>query len=295
MIEGKAGRFALKRHFDTLPQMDKSLAIELLARNSDSHDIPFFTNHLNESEDPNTLCAVLNFLGVSQRHLAAAPNMLELLAHPDPNVRETALEACLSLDDEQTILSIVSLMGSENAEMRKIAIYTMGRINAEYFFDDLTKAMDDTCEHVRKTALQAIGYGLAQCEAKNNILILAISDEVREVRLSAVEILGENISPETLPTLLTALSDTDDWVKIRALEALGNHKIISAIPTIVEMMQNNATLVQLKILNTLALIGGDLAFQTLLNFMSHDNEEIQKAAQEAMATITNDLGATTNE
>jgi len=295
VLDGKAGRFALKRHFDALPQIDKVLAIEFLSISSDSHDIPFFDNHLNESEDPNILCAVLNFLGVSQRYLPAAPKMLELLAHPDPTVRENALEACLSLDDEQTVLSIVSLMNSDDAEMRRIAAYAMGRINAEYFLEELTKAMDDTYEHVRKTALQAIGYGLPPCEAKNNILMLAIFDEMREIRLSAVEILGENISPETIPTLLTALADTDDWVKIRALEALGKHEITSAIPTIVDMMENNTTLVQLKILETLALIGGDLAFQALLSFMAYDNAEIQQAAQEAMENITRDLGITTHE
>ena len=121
---------------------------------------------------------------------------------------------------------------------------------------------------------------------------LPISDEEREIRLSAVEILGEDVTPETIPALLTALGDTDDWVKIRALEALGGYKVTSAIPTIVEMMQNNETLVQLKIIHTLALIGGDLAFQALFGFMSCENVEIQQAAQEAIASITRDLGTT---
>ncbi len=290
-LEGKAGRFALKRHFESLPQVDKSRAIELLSLGSDSHDIPFFIHYLNESQDADILCAALTFLGSGQRYLPASPNMLELLSHSDPTVREAALEASLSLEDEQTVLSIVSLLNSENAEMRKIAVYTMGRINTEYFFDELTRALDDSCEYVRKTALQAIGYGLPPSEAKNNILILAISDDDREVRLSAVEMIGENVNEETIPALLIALSDSDDWVKIRALEALGGHKVVSAIPTIVEMMDNNTTLVQLKILNTLALIGGDIAFQALLSFLSYGSTEIQQAAQESIANITRELGA----
>lgn len=292
MLQGKAGRFALKRHFEMLTQIDKNRAIELLALGSDTHDIPFFIHYLDKSQDPIIICAALNFLGTNQRHLPVASNMLDFLKHANPTVREAALEACISLEDEQTVFHIVSLINDDSAEMRKVAVYTMGRINAGYFLEQLTRAMDDSCEFVRKTAIQGIGYGLPAGDTKNSILILAVSDIACEVRRIAVELLGANITPETTQALLTALGDSDDWVKMRALEALGEHRIKSAMPIIVEMMQNNSTLVQLEIINTLARFGDDLAFQTLLHFMSNGNQEIQQAAQEAIANITRDLGAT---
>lgn len=292
VLEGKAGRFALKRHFEILPPEDKSRTIELLSEGSDEHDIPFFVNHLASDMDPAILCASLNFVGVMQLHLPAAPQMLELLMHQDPTVRETALEACLALEDEETVMKIVSLIDSEDPEMRKIAVYTMGSVNAEYFIDELTRAMDDSSEQVRKTALQAIGYALPPCDAKNNVLMLAISDDSREVRLSAVEMLGENVTEATIPALLSSLADPDDWVKVRALEALGGYQVVEAIPHLVEMMHNNSELVQLNIINTLTQIGGDQAFQALMNFLSYDNAEIQEAAQEAITNLTRDLGVT---
>lgn len=292
MLEGKAGRFALKRHFEMLSQTDKNRAIELLSLGSDNHDIPFFIHYLDDSQDPIIICAALNFLGTNQRHLPVAENMLAFLKHANATVRDAALEACISLEDEQTVFHIVSLVNDNNAEMRKVAVYTMGRINAIYFLEQLTKAMDDSCESVRKTALQGIGYGLQSGDTKNSILILAVSDEAREVRRTAVEFLRDNITPETIPAILTALADSDDWVKMRALDALGEHQIKSALPIIIEMMQDSSTLVQLEIIKTIARFGNDLAFQTLLHFMSYDDSEVQQAAQEAIANITRDLGAT---
>lgn len=289
-LQGKGGRFVLKRHFEQMNSEDKKHAINLMATNSDEHDIPFFVNHLEHSQEPEVICAALRFLGVKQKHVESAPTMIKFLESEDQNIHDAALEACLALEDEETVLKITSYKDNERADLRKMAVYTMGYINAEFFFEDLAKAMDDSDSSVRKTAIEAIGYGLPESETKNKMLMFAMQDEDKEVRLNTVGIMSEQMNEELIPTLLTALSDTDDWVKMRALEVLGLYKIDSVVQTVIDMIPNSEKLVKLKIIETLALIGGDQAFQALLGLVDSDDSDIQHAAQVAMESITRELG-----
>lgn len=289
-LQGKGGRFVLKRHFEQMNSEDKKHAINLMATNSDEHDIPFFVNHLEHSQEPEVICAALRFLGVKQKHVESAPTMIKFLESEDQNIHDAALEACLALEDEETVLKITSYKDNERADLRKMAIYTMGYINAEFFFEDLAKAMDDSDSSVRKTAIEAIGYGLSESETKNKMLMFAMQDEDKEVRLNTVGIMSEQMNEELIPTLVTALSDTDDWVKMRALEVLGLYKIDSVVQTVIDMIPNSEKLVKLKIIETLALIGGDQAFQALLGLVDSDDSDIQHAAQVAMESITRELG-----
>ena len=289
-LQGKGGRFVLKRHFEQMNSEDKKHAINLMATNSDEHDIPFFVNHLEQSQEPEVICAALRFLGVKQKHVESAPTMVKFLESENQSIHDAALEACLALEDEETVLKITSYKDNERADLRKMAVYTMGYINAEFFFEDLAKAMDDSDSSVRKTAIEAIGYGLPQSETKNKMLMFAMQDEDKEVRLNTVGIMSEQMNEELIPTLVAALSDTDDWVKMRALEVLGLYKIDSVVQTVIDMIPNSEKLVKLKIIETLALIGGDQAFQALLGLVDSDDSDIQHAAQVAMESITRELG-----
>lgn len=289
-LSGKAGRYALKRHFDVLTTEDKEHSFTLLAQTSEEHDIPFFLNHMNIHEDSAILCAGLHFLGVQQKYLNAAPIMLEFLAHPSSQVRECALEACLALEDENTVLRVTSLATHDAPHMRQLAIHAMGHTNAEYFIEELKIAMTDSDEMVRKTAIASIGYGLPSSPLKDDIVQKAMNDSNREVRLNAIEILGEHVHDGNISILLNALTDSDDWVKMRTLDALGAYRITTAVPTIVEMMETSSILVQLKIIETMRAIGNEQAFQALMSFMVSSEPDIQQAAQESLAQLTNSAG-----
>jgi len=284
-VPGRSGKYALKRHFDTLPPAERPHAMELLSQFGDDRDIPFFVNHLKSTEDPLVLQCALLFLGTAMRHVESAPLMLELLNHPSDIVRETALTACLALEDEETVMAIVAHADSENVEMRRMAVYAMGQVNPEVFAEQLAVAVQDPDPDVRRTALEAIGRGWPLSPEKLEALAWCLKDENREVRQMVVEQLGNEVDAQVVPLLLEALEDSDDWVKIRAVEALGQNRVTDAVPALVSMMESSSLLVQLKIIEALGQIGGDIAFRSLLAFMSFDNAEVQSAAAEAVDYI----------
>ncbi len=289
-IPGRAGKYALKRHFDSLINEDRQQAMELLAQHGDDRDIPFFSNHIISTEDPLVLRPALHFLGNHMRHAPSAPRMIQLLGHESPIVRESALSACLALEDADTISAIVSFAGDINPAMRRMAAYTMGYADALAFAEQLAQALQDPAAEVRKVALEAIGYGWPVSEEKLSALAYALRDENREVRLIAVEQLGEYVDETVTPLLLDALSDPDDWVRVRAVEALGRNRVTEAAPSLVTLMEYPGVLVQLKIIEALSLIGGDIAFRALLALITHEDPEIRSAAAEAVARIRAEEG-----
>lgn len=284
-IEGRAGRYALKRHFDALPTAERERAMEVLARYGDDRDIPFFSNHMDTAEDPLVLKSTLEFLGNNMRHKESAPLMLALLHHPDPMVKTAALSACLALEDEDTVRNIVAYATDEDPDLRRMAVYTMGYVNAELFAEQLAQAVQDPVMEVRKVGLEAIGYGWPSSPEKISALEYCLRDENRDVRQVAVEFLGTYEGEGGEPLLLEALRDPDDWVRVRAVEALGQNRVASAVPELVTMMEGSNLLVQLKITEALGRIGGDMAFQALLGFMSYDSSEVQAAAAVAVDRI----------
>ena len=284
-IPGRAGKYALKRHFDNLHAEDRQHAMELLAQCGDDRDIPFFSNHLCSTEDPLVLRPALLFLGNNMRHVESAPRMLELLSHPSEIVKEAALGACLALEDEDTVKAIVARAADEDPVMRKMAVYTMGAVNPEVFAENLAQAVQDPSPEVRKVALEAVGFGWPHSPEKLSVLEYCLKDDNREVRLIAVEQLGNYVDENVVPLLLEALNDPDDWVRVRAVEALGQNRVTEAAPVLVSLMERVGLLVQLKIAEALGHIGGDVAFRALLGFMSYDSPEVQAAAAEAVAWI----------
>lgn len=284
-IPGRAGRFALKRHFESLKDEDRQHAMELLAMSGDEHDIAFFANHLSHAEDAMVLCSALQFLGATARHRESAARMVELLSHESDVVKDAALQACLALQDDDVVQAIVEHFVDENPVMRRMAVFTMGYVNAEFFAEQLAQAVQDPSGEVRKVALEAIGYGWEFSAEKLAALEYCLSDENREVRLIAVEQLGNFVDESVVPLLVAALNDPDDWVRVRAVEALGQNRVVVAVPALVSMMESSSLLVQLKITEALGHIGGDVAFRALLGFMSYDEPEVQAAAAEAVSWI----------
>ena len=284
-IEGRAGKYALKRHFDALPAEERQRAMEILARCGDDRDIPFFNNHMDTAEDAQVLRSALEFLGNNMRHRESAPRMLALLHHPDPAVKEAALSACLALEDEDTVRAIVAHAEDEDPDLRRMAVYTMGYVNAGLFAEQLARAVQDPVTEVRRVGLEAIGYGWPPSPEKLAALEFCLRDESRDVRQLAVELLGTYGEEGGESLLLEALHDPDDWVRVRAVEALGRNRVSSAVPELVTMMEHSNLLVQLKIAEALGQIGGDMAFQALLGFMSYESPEVQAAAAEAIDRI----------
>lgn len=280
----------LKDAFEQLDPDMQRVAAHHLAAIADHEDVPFFLDLLQNMQDPQIIREALSFLGGKAACVEAAPTLLAELDHPNDDVKEAALEACLALHNDEVNAYLTGMYHDGDSLRRIMAVYSMGQINPRNYLDSLEEALGDPIPDIRKLALEAIGTLCHEQPEKLDLLASALNDESSDVRLALVELAGEIGSDQAINILLEALGDSDSWVRIRAVESLGRYKVSSALPQLIGMLDNNDLLVTLKIIETLGMIGGKTAFRALLAMTGHEDPDVQRAVSEAIDHIREEQG-----
>ena len=256
-----------------------------LARIAGPDDAPFFLDILDRHTDGDVLKAALYFLGARMKTDQALDKLFGMLAHPYDDVKEAALEACISLHTPQTTERFKTLCKEDDHRLRAMAVYALGRQDLAASQPELRAALEDEHPYVRQVAVEAFGAP-GHCGGEYlPTLLPRLHDENRDVRVAVVTLLGNCNAPEALPHLLSTLDDQDDWVRIRAVEGLGHLKATAAVPHLVQMLDASSPMLTFKIIDTLGRIGGKTAFRALLDMIDHEDPEIQHVASEAVSSI----------
>ncbi len=248
----------------------------------------FFLEILDRHNDGHVLKGAMRFLGYKCKCGDPGGKLFAMLEHPYDDVKEVALDACVSVNDPQMSDKFKELFQSPEPIHRFMATYALGKLGALENIEEIRLALEDEVPDVRKVAIEALAPYCSELGDNFQLLLAKLSDEVREVRLAVVEALGNCHLPGVVESLLLALNDDDDWVRIRAVEALGERRESEAIPEIVPLLQYSNTLVALKAVEALGKIGGTVAFRALLDMVEHDDPELSEAAEVALARIKQD-------
>ncbi len=242
----------------------------------------FFVQILREHQDGDVLKAGLGFIGNRLQDEDSVFVLMGFLEHPWDDVKETALEAVLSIGGDKVLEHFQNMLTSREIIHRVMAVYAMGKLGAASSLESLSRALGDEAYEVRKIALEALGH---ICPEDRNVLPLvvqALQDENREVRRGVVELLDECPHPDTHFYLLKALEDPDEWVRVRVIEALGRNRVKEHIPEMLSIWERSSQLVKIKIVEALGSIGGQTAFRSLLDILDYGDPEIQDAAERAL-------------
>lgn len=245
----------------------------------------FFIKVLNEHEDGTVLKSAVYFLGEQLKLAEVVDRIFPLLDHQYDDVKEAALDACVAIGGDEVRARFREMAGSEEPIHRLMAVYGLGNLGAGDNLDILEHAIEDEIPDIRKVAVEALASGTADESVWRPLVLRRLSDENKDVRLTVIEIMGQNYDDEMIPHLLDALKDEDDWVKIRAMDALGAHGATEAASYMIEMLGNPNRFVVMKSIEALGNIGGPEAFNALLEVTNSDEYELVSAAEEAIAKI----------
>ena len=247
--------------------------------------VDFFLDVLGRHADGTVLKGALSFLGEKMHVAKAVDPIFGMLSHPYDDVKEAALEACVALGDENMAKRFKAMAKSEEPLERLMAIYALGKIDAQANLEEIKAALEDEIPDIRKVALEAVAHLCDPDHEGLQLLVSRLSDESREVRLAVVEQIGNCSMTEGTAYLVQALNDPDDWVRIRAMEALGVRMDKGAVPTLVGLLDSPNKLVALKVIETLGEIGGQTAFRALLEVLNAVDQELTEAAESAISKI----------
>jgi len=270
--------------WDKSRDLQRMMILELASRAPSEYQ-DFFLDVLARHKDGNVLRGALLFLGRRGDPDTVLGKVLPFLEHRFPDVRESALEACIALHTPEVEQYFKGLIRHADPRQRMIGAYGLGYFDIDKAAEELTLVLNDESPEVRKVAVEAFGRA---CPLKDSHLQLVESrlyDENREVRMAVFDTLGLCSTERFVKSLILGLSDVDPWVRVRSAERLGENKILDAVEPLVNMLEDENSLVVIKSAQALGMIGGEAAFRALLPLLEHPEKYVSEAAEEAVNAI----------
>ncbi len=149
---------------------------------------------------------------------AAAPRVVELFSHPDPQVREAVTCMQGRRTSELALPRLRGLLADREPGVRTCAIEALARADAGSAGDFLD-ALGDESEEVRSAAESALSYSKLPVEALPE-LTRALRHRSPEVRSAAAVALGQFGTRAPKDELAALLSDPESAVRLQAAETL---------------------------------------------------------------------------
>ncbi|NEO97387.1 MAG: HEAT repeat domain-containing protein [Symploca sp. SIO2E9] len=137
------------------------------------------------------------------------------LKHPNPNLRERAMQQISETRDEHTIPRLIDVLGEEDVVYRRAAVKTLGVIGPDAVLplvELLLNSNNTTIQASCTKAMAQIAYNYPEVPFPNEAiegLKIALNDSNPVVYTTAVMALGEVGSP-VLEILVEALNTTDN-------------------------------------------------------------------------------------
>ena len=172
-----------------------------------------------------------------------ADDLFEQLKHPNPHLRERAMDAIVENRDETTIPRLMANLGEEDVVYRRASVKTLGVVGADAVPPLVEALLNSDSPTVRSScakalAQMAVNYPeIAYPEEGLQGLKAALEDANPVVYIASAMALGE-IGEAALPVLTEALKSTDNpalAVSIaNAFAAIGGDAAAAALQALID-------------------------------------------------------------
>lgn len=207
--------------------------------------------------------------------------LLEKLQSPDFYIREEAVNALGSCDEEEAVAGLVIALEDSDLGIRELAADYLIKINNEIAYHLLIKFLgseDIGSRNLASEILVKIGSDAVPA------LIGEINNDDHDVRKFVVDILGLIRDEQALEAICTKLEDNNINVICSAAEALGEIGSPKAVSQLIESFKRTED-VRLPAIEALGKIGDTVSLDFLYNCLTSTDPMILFATIEAIGNI----------
>ncbi len=250
------------------------LVISTLEKLANPVAVPALIRLLSAEEDDKILILTLKALKIIGKLPEFKP-LLNLLNHPNPEVRQESIEVINAINPPNIIEDICKLLRDSDPLLRESALRVVGYIGSCNAFNDLLKCCHDENIHVRQAAIE----GLPAFEGHEQVIPIlteSLEQGKAKIRAAAARAMTAIDDPKVISLLQSALSDNYLWTRYFAAQALGEHRAIESLEKLTEIANNykkEAMPVRLAATEALGKIGNLQAIPALTK-LSQSEEDI---------------------
>jgi HEAT repeat protein len=282
--------------FSTQHTIIRALICSVLGRIGDGSATDLLIHSLGDDKE------VRNEAAYALARMKAEPaigKLIQLLDDEELEVRSVAVEAlCLygpSFQDEIN-KKIKPLLQVQSSEMRRNALRILGSVGGTDDSEAMTLLLKDADPGIRREALVALARMDPETAAKH--LINALADEDRDVKLVAINWIGQLKLTEAQPPLITLVHSDDMWVSAASLRALGDLGDKSSLEIIDNSLKSTSGLVVIAAIDALREYSRRFpekqsqVLALLISIFEHDDAEVVKEAAGALSEFSSELVVT---
>ncbi|EDN66650.1 PBS lyase HEAT-like repeat [Beggiatoa sp. PS] len=156
----------------------------------------------------------------------------------DERVRQAAIESLPYFEDERIITILTDALTQETPKIRVATVRALGMIEHTNAVSILQTALNDDDPWVRYFAARSLGEQRA-LQAWENLAQLAQTDKARQVRIAAIEALGQIGDSQAIPILAQITASEESDLVHAAIGALGQIDHSDALPPLLTALQSS--------------------------------------------------------
>ena len=197
-------------------------------------------------EDPEPLVraqAIHTALALDASLQPVRRQLIDLLNDPNPPVRAATALAMPSLGDEakEAVPALLVLADDPDPNLAAIAVQALGAVpadNKEQIARRLVVKVDSSHLSLRKATIQTLGHLGAAAELAVDQIDPVAREAEKDLRMVAIEALGNIGAPTGRATLTELIKDEDSDIRASAALALGKLNDASVLPRLVEALDD---------------------------------------------------------
>ncbi len=212
-----------------------------------------------------------------------------MLSDESFDVIYAASRSIASIGSREAVAELISLLDSQNARLRNLAIEIISRIGPVAIFQ-VTQLLDHRDKDIRKFAVDILK--MMNTPEAEDPLIQALFDDNINVAATAAEALGSIGTQRAVPTLIECLA-RDAWLQCAALKSLGELGGDEALTAILATSPDEEGLVLFCAVTALGTIGDSRGFDFLMTLLERGDPTLESSVLPAIGSILKHAGLET--